>query len=140
VNSQTSSLTAILKRRFASTPRGAHLARREAQRSLAAHGLDDRGAPVHVVAEFVANAVTHGNVPGREFELRLGFVADEQGKRLRIEVSDARGECAPTVPAEAPDADAESGRGLWIAAAFAQSWGVDRRSVGKTVWAELPVP
>lgn len=140
MNSQTTPSTAILKRRFNSTPRGAHLARCEARRCLEEHGLDGGGAPAQIVAELVANAVTHGSVPGRQFELRLGLVADDQGKRLRIEVRDARGERAPDVPAEAPDVDAESGRGLWIVAAFAQSWGVDRRPVGKTVWAELPVP
>ncbi|WP_169797108.1 ATP-binding protein, partial [Streptacidiphilus griseoplanus] len=86
-----------------------------------------------VVAELAANAVLHGRLPGRHFELRLS--ADPPV--LRIEVSDARGECRPGPPAQ-PGPGAESGWGLLLVDHLAARWGVlDRSPVGKTVWAEL---
>lgn len=92
-----------------------------------------------VVAELVANAVTHGRVPGREFELRL--VLSEA--ILRIEVSDSRTECRPPARDEVspPSALADSGRGLLLVEAQADRWAVvDRDSVGKTVRVELDLP
>ncbi|MEU7584344.1 ATP-binding protein [Streptomyces sp. NPDC041068] len=118
------------------TPRGARLARR-----LTAHQLETWGIPygsalseaaTHIVAELAANAVTHGHVPGRDFELRL---ARRGPNTLRIEVADARGDRRPKRQQVAPDA--ESGRGLRLVDALADTWGVTDRTVGKTVWAEL---
>ncbi|MFC8424857.1 ATP-binding protein [Streptomyces sp. NPDC057236] len=81
------------------------------------------GTPAHdsvelVAAELTANAVTHGRVPGRDAELRL---SREEGGRVRVEVSDARGERLP----EARDAGSEEdgGRGLLLFAALAEEWG-----------------
>ncbi|POX42543.1 ATP-binding protein [Streptomyces sp. Ru73] len=134
--------------RFTSTPRGARLARR-----LVSHRLDDWGHPYGsaanevvtlIAAELAANAVRHGHVPGRDFHLRL---TEEGGDRLRVEVTDTRGErmpgpVAPLAPvvggaAEAP-ADAESGRGLLLVAALSDDWGTRPRAgaPGKTVWAQ----
>ncbi|MFI8090187.1 ATP-binding protein [Streptomyces sp. NPDC086080] len=128
---------------FTSTPRGARLAR-----LFVAHCLDSWGHPhtsavnetlTLITAELCANAVQHGRVPGRDFHVRL--VAEADGARLRVEVSDTRAERRPaaTVPA---DPDAESGRGLLLVAALADGWGVtDRRGgPGKTVWATVGVP
>ncbi|MFF2328738.1 MULTISPECIES: ATP-binding protein [unclassified Streptomyces] len=121
--------------RFSATRRGARLARR-----LAVHQLDAWGVPYGselsenaalVVAELAANAVLHGHVKGRDFELRLLNMADT----LRIEVSDARGERGPE--RRRPRDGAESGYGLHLVEALATSWGVTDRVVGKTVWAEL---
>lgn len=121
--------------RFSATRRGARLARR-----LAAHQLDKWGVPYGselsddvtvIVSELAANAVLHGLVPGRDFELRLVALPGT----LRIEVSDARGERGPDVRPFRPGA--ESGFGLHLVAALATSWGVKDRVVGKTVWAEL---
>lgn len=121
--------------RLSSTRRGARLARR-----LAVHQLDEWGVPYGselsddvavVVAELATNAVVHGYVPGRDFELRLTAGADG----LRIEVSDAREERLPVLCQRA--ADAEAGRGLRLVEALAAKWGVAERGVGKTVWAEI---
>ncbi|MER5357752.1 ATP-binding protein [Streptomyces sp. NPDC002785] len=121
--------------RFSATRRGARLARR-----LAVYQLDEWGVPYGselsdnaavVVAELAANAVLHGNVKGRDFELRLLGLADT----IRIEVSDARGERGPEP--QPPRPDAESGFGLHLVGVVATSWGVKDRLVGKTVWAEL---
>lgn len=125
---------------FTSTPRGARLAR-----LFVAHCLDSWGHPYDsdvnetlslITAELCANAVRHGRVPGRDFHVRL--TAEEDGARLRVEVSDTRAERRPAVTTPtAPDAESESGRGLLLVAALADDWGVTDRRVGpgKTVWA-----
>ncbi|MFF4565725.1 ATP-binding protein [Streptomyces sp. NPDC001435] len=128
--------------RFSATRRGARLARR-----LATHRLDDWGVPYGspaadtvalVVAELAANAVLHGRVPGRDFELRLR--CDRTAGVVRVEVADThpgRPECPEPRRPGADPADADGGRGLLLVAAVATRWGVDDRSgPGKTVWAE----
>ncbi|MFF4395669.1 ATP-binding protein [Streptomyces sp. NPDC001480] len=129
--------------RFTSTPRGARLARR-----LVSHRLNDWGHPYDspvsetltlIAAELTANAVRHGHVPGRDFDLRLTLTG---GDTFRIEVTDTRTEKQPSRTPPSPDAEAESGRGLLLVAALADDWGVTPRASapGKTVWAELLQP
>ncbi|MFD9319131.1 ATP-binding protein [Streptomyces sp. NPDC060053] len=128
--------------RFTSTPRGARLARR-----LAAHRLDAWGIPydtyahdavVLVLAELTANAVRHGHVPGRDFQLRLRVIA--QARTVRVEVTDTRAEQVPPRPdaLRLPDADDSGGRGLLLVAGLAARWDWHPRpdGPGKTVWAE----
>jgi anti-sigma regulatory factor (Ser/Thr protein kinase) len=132
--------------RFTSTPRGARLARR-----LAAVRLDAWGVPygteahaeiVLIVAELCANAVRHGNVPGRDFHLRVHAPAD--GRTVRVEVTDTRGERLPRCPAKpADEAGAEeTGRGLLLVSHLAARWDWHRRpdGPGKTIWAEYALP
>ncbi len=124
--------------RFSSTRRGARLARLAAAQQLADWGwepTDELSRNVTlIVAELAANAITHGHVRGRDFELRLALAP---GAALRIEVSDARGERCPA-PLFALFSDAESGRGLVLVDALADRWGVmPRPPSGKTVWCEL---
>lgn len=133
----SAALVRLFTQRFSATRRGARLAR-----MLALHELHAWGYPLSdplaadaglVIGELAANAVLHGRVPGRDFELRLVLL----DAVLRIEVSDAR---ADRRPVEGPPAEqAESGHGLRIVAAVAAGWGVVDRLVGKTVWAELPL-
>lgn len=122
--------------RFSSTHRGARLARLLTAEQLDAWGVPYGSEPAEaaalVVAELAANAVQHGRVPGRDFEVRLTL----DGDVLRIAVSDARGERLPVL-AEAAE-DGESGRGLHLVAALTTAWGTEPRPPsGKTVWAEL---
>ncbi|MDI3405368.1 ATP-binding protein [Streptomyces cavernicola] len=124
--------------RFSATPRGARLARRLVLHQLDAWGFPHGGAVseavASVVAELAANAVTHGLVPGRDFEVRVECEGTEKGV-LRIEVADARGERKLQLREES--AELESGRGLWIVAELADAWGVRDRVVGKAVWADI---
>lgn len=128
-------LARTFTQRFSSTRRGARLARQ-----LALVELHDWGIPEStalsadaglLVAELAANAVLHGRVPGRDFELRMTLLEGV----LRLEVSDARRDRRPAVQPHAYQA--ESGYGLRIVDAVATDWGVADRLIGKTVWAEL---
>ncbi|MET7735927.1 ATP-binding protein [Streptomyces sp. NPDC005402] len=130
----------VFTQRLSATPRGARLARR-----LAVHQLYDWGVPHDtptaekveaIVAELAANAVTHGRVPGRDFELRLSLVTGS----VRVEVTDTRGEPFPVVRSSGPLED--GGRGLLLVDALADRWEVlDREPPpGKTVRAEVDLP
>lgn len=128
---------AELTQRLSPTPRGARLARRLTAHQLAVwghpHDSDANDTAQHLVAELAANAVTHGRVPGRDFELRLLLLPEGT---LRIEVSDARGDRELRFLSES-ETDGEGGRGLILLSLLARTWGVSQRNVGKTVWAEV---
>lgn len=137
MNAEITLAGAEFVQRLSSTHLGARLARR-----LAVHQLDEWGVPYGselsddvavIVAELATNAVVHGYVPGRDFELRLTVGA----AGLRIEVSDARGERRPELCA--PEIGAESGHGLRLVEALAAKWGVAERVVGKAVWADVAI-
>ncbi|WP_327354650.1 ATP-binding protein [Streptomyces sp. NBC_01304] len=132
MNARTAQLAFV--QRLSATPRGARLARLLAVAQFHDWGVPSEDAEL-VVAELAANAVFHGRVPGRDFE--LGLFLD--GDVLRIEVTDTRHDRRPpasTSPRPAPDG--ESGRGLLIVDALAERWGVsDGQVPRKTIWAEL---
>jgi anti-sigma regulatory factor (Ser/Thr protein kinase) len=136
VNLEISTPTEFVQR-LSATPRGARLARRLTVHQLVTwgypHGDDLSDTAQHLVAELAANAVTHGRVPGRDFELRLLLL--RPADTLRIEVSDARGDRTLRFLAGAPED--ECGRGLVLVQVLAARWGLVERDVGKTVWAEL---
>ncbi|MGY3202553.1 ATP-binding protein [Streptomyces sp. TE5632] len=130
------------KAQFASTPRGARLARRLAVRCLEEWGhppASDVSCTVAlVVGELAANAVRHGRVPGHDFRLRIAL--DEVAGLVRIEVADAAAAKRPPVVPPSSCPEGESGRGLLLVDVLAECWGWEpREPVGKTVWAEVPV-
>lgn len=134
----------VFRQSFSSTPRGAWFARHLALHQLCLWGISHRSElsddALVLVGELVANAVTHGRVPGRDFELGLTHVPE---RVLLIEVSDARGDKRPPGPGELPQPGLgdDHGRGLLIVAALAERWAVlDRVPRGKTVRAELDLP
>ncbi|MFD7865422.1 ATP-binding protein [Streptomyces sp. NPDC057682] len=79
------------------------------------------------VSELATNALLHGVPPGREFNVVLSRAQDA----VRLEVRDS-GPGRPEV--RQPYDDACSGRGLLLARALADDFGVDDHVVGKTVW------
>ncbi|MGA4858466.1 ATP-binding protein [Streptomyces koyangensis] len=125
---------------LSSTRRGARLAR-----LLTVSQLRSWSAPQHltervelVVAELAANAVLHGQVPGRSFRLTLVF--DAAACRLRVDVTDPRGDRWPQGPVGAtPEALLRNGgRGLALVDALTDHWEtLAFPPTGKTVRAEL---
>lgn len=95
-----------------------------------------------IVAELAANAVTHGRVPGRDFELRVTVVTGS----VRVEVTDTRAEQRPPAPGAVrpPRPLDDGGRGLLLVDALADRWEVRDRdradAPGKTVRAEVDLP
>ncbi|MGI5454502.1 ATP-binding protein [Streptomyces sp. CA-249302] len=129
--------------RLSPTPRGARLARHLALNQLHTWGVppgsDACDAVAAIVAELAANAVTHGRVPGRDFELRLSLVTGS----VRIEVTDTRAEERPPAPGAVhpPLPLDENGRGLVLVDALADRWEVlEREAPGKIVLAEVDLP
>ncbi|MGW1608806.1 ATP-binding protein [Streptomyces sp. NPDC002285] len=134
----------VFTQRLSATPRGARLARHLAVNQLHTwgipHGSDASEAVASIVAELAANAVTHGRVPGRDFELRLSLPTGS----IRVEVSDTRTESHPPKPGDVrlPHPLDEHGRGLVLVEALADRWEVVERDEppGKTVCAEVDLP
>lgn len=136
--------------RFSSTLRGARLARRMTENVLEAWGVPYGSEPhdelILVVAELCANAVQHGRVPGRDFELRLRLTTDDGSPAVQVEVTDTVAERVPSPRplVGAPDDPAESGRSLLLVAEFADDWGwhprPDGDGPGKAVWARYTLP
>ncbi|MFC8130082.1 ATP-binding protein [Streptomyces sp. NPDC057302] len=115
-------------------PASVSLARLRVHDHLAAWGhKEESGAledAVLVVSELATNAVCHGDVLEREFEVAITVLADGD---CFIEVSDESSgnpELRELGPWE------ESGRGLRLLDAVSEAWGVWQRGRhGKTVWA-----
>ncbi|WP_326672467.1 ATP-binding protein [Streptomyces sp. NBC_01257] len=129
----------VFTHRLPATRRGANLARRLAVGQLGDWGIGP-AAPLCdtvalIVAELAANAVLHGRVPGRDFELRLTY--EHESAHVCVEVSDTHPGRPEPSTSRAGDAFADGGRGLHLVAALAHRWGVsERNGPGKTVWAQ----
>ncbi|WP_037672187.1 ATP-binding protein [Streptomyces griseus] len=131
----------VFTQRLSATPRGARLARYLVLNQLHSwgipHGTETSDALGLIVAELAANAVTHGRVPGRDFELRLSLVPGS----VRVEVTDTRTGPLPPAPGTVrpPQPLDETGHGLVLVDALADRWEVlDREPPpGKTVRAEI---
>ncbi|MEV0252662.1 ATP-binding protein [Streptomyces sp. NPDC050732] len=118
------------QRRFPRAHESVRAARAFAVETLTEWGIADRLDDIRVcVSELATNAVLHGVPPGREFSLRM--VRD--GALVRIEVRDSGSGC-PEMSCPDADADAEGGRGLLLARALGDDFGVVPHVPGKTVW------
>ncbi|MFJ8882335.1 ATP-binding protein [Streptomyces sp. NPDC102402] len=119
---------------YTPTARSISLSRHRTARLVRQWGHPElAGDAALLVSELATNALLHGCMRGRLFRVHLTLT----GTALRIEVSDPRGERLPGLR-EAADDDCY-GRGLLIVARLADRWGVEPRTVGKTVFAELVV-
>ncbi|MDQ0775436.1 anti-sigma regulatory factor (Ser/Thr protein kinase) [Streptomyces aurantiacus] len=81
--------------------------------------------------ELVTNAVTHCRVPCARVQIALAL----DGPELVLEVSDPDKDRLPRPHDSAPDE--ESGRGLALVAALADSWGHRQGPYSKCVWARF---
>jgi anti-sigma regulatory factor (Ser/Thr protein kinase) len=119
-------------------PASVGVARLRVRAHLAVWEQDDPGIvePVLlIVSELVTNAVRHGPVLEREFDVAVTVLADGS---CVIEVSDS--ELNPPVLKDPKEED-ESGRGLRLVETLADTRGVRQRGrYGKTVWAVLGAP
>jgi anti-sigma regulatory factor (Ser/Thr protein kinase) len=82
-----------------------------------------------VVTELATNAVRHARTL---FTVAMTW----DGRRLRIEVSDAQPLPPPAVQG-LPSPDATGGRGLLLVEQLCDRWGYDRHERGKTIWCDL---
>lgn len=105
--------------------------RRVLTTQLSSWGLHELTDTAQLLAsELITNALRHAHGPIR-VHLRV------HDAFLRCEVEDAD----PTGPVpRTAGADAESGRGIELVVALAQTWGSDSTLTGKTTWFELPLP
>ncbi|MFD7321699.1 SpoIIE family protein phosphatase [Streptomyces sp. NPDC059875] len=116
---------------LAQDPAAVATARARTRRQLAAWHLDELSLTTElIVSELATNAVRYGTPP---ITLRL----INSGRTLTFEVSDS----SPVSPhlRHAQTSD-EGGRGLFICAELAQSWGVRFSENSKTIWTEQELP
>ncbi|MFJ8492526.1 SpoIIE family protein phosphatase [Streptomyces sp. NPDC094038] len=105
-------------------------ARELTARQLARWGLAEESFTTElIVSELVTNALRYGGAP-----ITLRLIRD---RSLICEVSDGSS-TSPHVR-HARDTD-EGGRGLYLIAQLAQSWGTRYNPRGKTIWAEQSLP
>ncbi|GGY42715.1 ATP-binding SpoIIE family protein phosphatase [Streptomyces omiyaensis] len=109
---------------------------REQMRQLL-HDWTDRDqldSAVLMVSEMVTNVLVHTD---GDALLTAEVACGDQGRRLRVEVSDASDELPHK---RHPGEMASSGRGLVLMEMLADVWGVEPRGEGKTIWFELNEP
>ncbi|MFJ5305308.1 SpoIIE family protein phosphatase [Streptomyces sp. NPDC088350] len=94
-------------------------------------GADQVDSAVLLVSEMLTNVLVHTDADA----LLTAEVSGEPGKRrMRVEVTDA-GDDLPHK--RHPGELASSGRGLLLIELLAETWGVDPRGEGKSIWFEL---
>jgi PAS domain S-box-containing protein len=105
-------------------------ARARAARQLAAWGLEEITFTTEVVvSELVTNAIRYAQSP-----IQLRMILDGA---LSCEVSDGSSTAPHLRRADRYD---EGGRGLMLVAQLTERWGSRHTRVGKTIWAEQPLP
>ncbi|MFJ8001895.1 ATP-binding protein [Streptomyces sp. NPDC096310] len=123
---------------FPCEPETAEAGRKLVRDALTVWHLDDFADRSELImSELIANAARH--TPCSSIRLVIGRPSARQ---VRIGVVDRAPSLLPVL--SLPDADDESGRGLFLIDAIADRWGYDlhgsgRRVWGKEVWAEILV-
>ncbi|MFF8912360.1 SpoIIE family protein phosphatase [Streptomyces sp. NPDC015032] len=104
-------------------------------RAAAAEKIDDWGLPglafamELLLSELITNAIRYGSAP---VTVRLLY-----DRTLTCEVADGSSTSPHLRDAAAMD---EGGRGLFLVARLAESWGTRYTPQGKVIWAEMPLP
>ncbi|MER5928713.1 SpoIIE family protein phosphatase [Streptomyces sp. NPDC002054] len=113
-------------------PEGPATARHLVRAAAAAWGAGDRADEIELAAdELITNVLVHTD-GGGEISLRL----TPEG-RVRIEIEDT----SSALPRRREAGDwAVSGRGLLLVDRLADTWGVEPRGTGKSVWCEFHAP
>ncbi|MFJ6789137.1 ATP-binding protein [Streptomyces angustmyceticus] len=122
---------------FSHQPVSVRHARSFVAAALTGWEADGRLDDVNVcVSELATNAIRHGSRVGRGFLVRVA----SHDERLRVEVRDGGSSEGKAPHVTEPTDDVPDGRGLFLVAAFADDWGVNRHEgSGHTVWAEFKV-
>jgi anti-sigma regulatory factor (Ser/Thr protein kinase) len=125
--------THTIRRVLAARPEAVAEARREVT------GLplpqEARGRLALLVSELVSNAVLHADAALGD-PVRLEITT--RARRARIKVHDG-GHGFDARSPDDPDPLVIGGQGLVIVAALSETWGIERRADGCTVWCEVPV-
>jgi anti-sigma regulatory factor (Ser/Thr protein kinase) len=105
-------------------------ARRFASQALVHLGASERMLDTTklLVTELATNAVLHARSP-----IRVSVEGKDHAVRVEVRDDDP----GPLAPPARPEADATSGRGLWLVACLASTWGVNSNERGKTIWFEV---
>ncbi|MGH3356822.1 MAG: SpoIIE family protein phosphatase [Nocardioidaceae bacterium] len=118
---------------FAPQATSAQAARRFVRQTLAGWGADSvLDDAVLLTSELVTNAIVHAGTPVR--------VACALGSSyVQVGVSDGHASRTLPTPVGPVSRERESGRGLYLVAQLAASWGIEYEPVGKRVWFRLPL-
>lgn len=120
------------QRRFPRSRASVRAARDFVREVLTDWGCSDRLDDIRLCAsELATNALLHGAPPGRQYCMSLSF----DGAVIRLGVRDSGDRLLTPEAPEAPNGEACSGRGLFLARELADDLGVTEHIVGKTVWA-----
>ncbi|MEU4150826.1 ATP-binding protein [Streptomyces sp. NPDC026659] len=127
------------RRQYPTHPAAVAQVRTDCRTFLEAWGISDASdsasAIVLVVSELATNAVRHS-------DSGMAFTASFEmyGEIFRVAVRDYWGATRGEEPqAREAEANAESGRGLFLVEEFANHWGWTPEVLGKTVWAEFEI-
>jgi anti-sigma regulatory factor (Ser/Thr protein kinase) len=115
-------------RTFSCVPESVGAARRFATAGLRDTSPEVRDSVELMVSELATNCIRHTNAA---FELSV--VRDRA--EIRVEVTD-RGGGTPAM--RSPGPDEPTGRGLRIVNTLSDSWGLEHRTGGNTVWFTIP--
>jgi anti-sigma regulatory factor (Ser/Thr protein kinase) len=115
-------------RTFSCVPESVGAARRFATAGLSDTSPEVRDSVELMVSELATNCIRHTNAA---FELSVVRNRAE----IRVEVTD-RGGGTPAM--RSPGPDEPTGRGLRIVNTLSDSWGLEHRTGGNTVWFTIP--
>jgi anti-sigma regulatory factor (Ser/Thr protein kinase) len=120
-------------------PSSAALARRRLLAAFGQAGVADEPAQdaALIVSELVGNAIRHA-VPLPSGQLAVRWSVDRHG--YSVSVTDGGAAAAGRIAARPAGSHDETGRGLRIVAALADSWGVAAEDGSTTVWARTRMP